>query len=138
MNGCEKLTDKCLAVLASKCSLIENFDIGHCYLITESGLCKFLSGVKRVKRLCVSVCVCVTDRALRGLQHQSEKFELLDVSGCERVSDLGVLSAAMVGGQWLTNVRTVTFVLVIRSTILTIVIVFCFFNFIYFFVSLCV
>ncbi|OQR80756.1 hypothetical protein ACHHYP_17234 [Achlya hypogyna] len=95
LAGCTQVTDTTLKTLAYQCRRITFLDLSHCLSVSDSGVVDIAQYCTRLETLLVaspkgSVNERITDIACLSLGEHCHELQVLNVSGCTFVSDVGV------------------------------------------------
>jgi hypothetical protein len=92
LRGCDAVTDDGLASISS-CSSLIRLDLKECDAVTEIGFHRFFRSsyvVPFLKALNLTRCASINDSCLLTMASHADALEELNLSGCRRITDVGV------------------------------------------------
>ncbi|CAL1128684.1 unnamed protein product [Cladocopium goreaui] len=91
LDGCQDVDDEGLAAIATRCRSLKSFSIYWNVKVTDEGLGKVLRAQPcgRLQELCFSGCKFLSDETLQRIIGRAPHLQLLDLTRCPKVSDLG-------------------------------------------------
>lgn len=92
VDHCQHLTDKAFSSLARKCRKMKRLSLKHCSLVSDKSVTSIVHCCHSLKVLSLQGCLKLTDKALHAIGEQLvlRKLQVLDISRCFRVTDLGI------------------------------------------------
>jgi len=93
LDGCQDVDDEGLAAVAQRCPALRSLSLYWNVRVTDTGLGRVLRAQrgKELRSLSFSGCKNVSDETIQRVVGRGENLEVLDLTRCPRVTDVGVL-----------------------------------------------
>ena len=89
-----RITDACLAILATACTEMTSLNLACCKHITDAGMASLATGCNKMKILDVSHCRQITDLGVTSLTLACHSIKSLNLKCCRKITDASLMRLA--------------------------------------------